>query len=463
MKVMIVGAGKLGTKLAETMVAEHIDVTVIENNSEKIDRINSHMDVLTVHGSGVDISILQELNVEEYDLLVAVTSLDETNVVVCTLAKKLGCKMTVARIRNAEYLKQMKFIKRELGIDHVINPDFATAESIERYLLKSHSFYSDKFVSGKVQMIDINIETLDIFVGKKIKDLDNMKHLLIVAISRDGEVIIPNGETVLEEFDLIYIMGKAEEIDNISNKLDDNLMDRPVKNVMILGGSNIAYYLAKKLIHNNINVTIIEKNMEVCKKLAEKLNETLIIHGDGTDITLLEDEHLDRMDALVATTGFDESNLLMGIMAKQQGVRKVISKISRENYSKIIDRLDVDVAINPVYITSSKILKIIRGGKIMSVSLLIGGDGEVTEIILDDKLPILNKTLEELDLPKGIIIGSISRDGRVFIPDGRTRLMAKDRVVVFSLKENLDDLSMFFRGKKGGILGELWNSSGNAR
>lgn len=463
MKVLIVGAGKLGRKLAETMVAEHIDVTVIENDPVAIDRINTHMDVLTVQGNGIDISVLKELNIQTYDLIVACTSRDETNTIICTLAKKLGCRTTIARVRDPEYLQQIGFIKDKLGIDYVINPDLATAESIERYLLKSHSFYSDGFVSGKVQMVDFNIETLDAFVGKRIMELENFEELLITAISRDGEIIIPDGNTVLRDFDLIYVIGKTKEIELLTNRFDRRLLEKPIRDVMILGGSNIAFYLCEKLLKHNINITIIERDLDVCNKLSEKLNDVLIIHGDATDITLLEDENLQEMDAVVGTTGFDEANLLMGLMAKQAGIPKVVSKISKENYSKIIDRLDVDAALNPIYISSSKILKLIRGGKIMSVSLLIGGDGEVTEIVLDDKLPFLNKTLEELDLPKGIIIGAISRKGKVFIPDGQTSLKPKDRIVVFSLKDNSDDLKMFFKSRKGGFLSGLFHSDDNPR
>ncbi len=463
MKVIVVGAGKLGRKLAETMVLEHIDVTVLEKNPDIVDMINKNLDVLTVQGNGIDISILKELNIETYDLLVASTSSDETNTVICTLAKKLGCKKTIARIRNPEYLEQIEFIKNKLGIDYVINPDLATAESIERYLLKSHSFYSDGFVSGKVQLMDFNIETMEEFVGKKLMELKDFDSLLITAISRDGEIIIPDGNTELQEFDLIYVIGKTSDIERLSNKFDDRLLSKKVEQVMILGGSNIAFYLSKMLTNSDINVTIIEKDLDTCNMLSEKLNDVLIIHGDATDLSLLEDENLKEMDALIATTGFDESNLLMGLMAKQMGIAKVVSKISRENYTKIIDRLDIDAALNPIYITSSKILKIIRGGKIMSVSLLIGGDGEVTEIILGKELDILDKNLQELELPEGIIIGAIVRRGQVIIPDGNTVLKARDRIVVFSLKENLDDLKMFFQPKKGGLLSGLWHSPRSSR
>lgn len=464
MKVVVVGAGKLGRKLAETMVSENIDVTVIDKKQSEIDEINEHLDVLTVHGNGIDMSILKELRIQDYDLLVACTSNDETSTLICTLAKRLGCKMTIARIRSPEYLKQIEFIKSELGIDHVINPDLATAESIEKYLLKSHSFYSDGFASGRVQMLDFNIGTMTEFVGKKLMELQDFDDILIAAISRDGDIIIPDGKTVLEDFDLIHVIGQTDKIEALSDKFDEKLFDKPIKKVMILGGSNIAFYLAKNLIKSNINVTIIEKEIEVCNTLSEKLNDVLIIHGDATDILLLEEENLEGMDAVIGTTGYDESNLLMGLMAKQQGVRRVVSKISKESYTKVIDRLGIDAALNPIYITSSKILKIIRGGRIQSISLLIGGDGEVTEILLSDKLPIISKTLEELELPKGTIIGALVRGEKVIIPRGDTVLKGNDRIIVFSLKENLRELKMFFRPeKKGGLFGGLWNSSKDIR
>ncbi len=458
MKVMIIGAGKLGYKLAESMVLEDIDVTVIDNNPKVIDYVNEHLDVLTVLANGIDISILRELGIKQYNLLVASTDSDETNTLICTLAKKLGCEKTIARIRNPEYMEQLDFIKNELGIDHIINPDLATAQAIEKYLLKNYSFYSGEFASGKVQMVDLNIEHMKEFVGKKLMELENFQGLLITAISRNGDIIIPNGSTKLLANDTIYIIGKSDEIINLNNRVTQDIIRRDMEKVMILGGSNIGFYLARKLSRAEISVTLIEKDKERCQELSELLGDVLIIHGDGTDIHLLEEERISSMDAFVGVTGFDEDNLLMGLMAKQYGVPKTISKISRQSYTKIIDRLGIDVALNPIYITASNILKYIRGGKIVSVSLLIGGDGEVTEIIVGKDLPVVGKTLEELKLPKGIIIGAIVHNGKVIIPNGKSVIQANDRIVVFCLTEDLPTLKIFFNPHKGGVLSELWNS-----
>ncbi len=457
MKVMVVGAGKLGYKLAEFMVMDDMDVTVIDHNQKTLDFVNEQLDVLTVLANGIEINVLKGLGINHYDLLVATTGSDETNTLICTLAKKLGCKTTIARIRNPYYMKHLDFIKHELGIDYIVNPDLATARAIEKYLLKNYSFYSGEFVSGKVQMVDFNIEYMEEFVGKKLMELENFQGLLITAISRNGNLIIPNGSTELLANDTIYVIGKTSDINRLNNLVSKDIINKDVKRVMILGGSNIGYYLAQRLAMDNISVTLIERDKNRCQELSEAIGDILIIHGDGTDIHLLEEEGISSMDAFVGVTGFDEDNLLMALMAKQSGVAKAIAKISRENYVKIIDRLGIDAALNPVYITASEILKVIRGGKIISVSLLLGGDGEVTELIVDKDLPRAGKTLEELKLPKGIIIGVIVHNGEVIIPNGKTRIHANDRIVVFCLSENLPTLKMFFKSQRGGILSELWN------
>ncbi len=463
MKVMIIGAGKLGSKLAEAMVSEDIDVTIIDSNAKVVERINEHMDALTVVANGIDMGVLKELNIETYDLLVASTDSDETNTVICSLAKKMGCKMTIARVRNPEYMKQLDFIKKEMGINHIVNPDLATAQSIEKYLLKSFTFYSGDFASGKVQMVDFNIGHNENFVGKQLLELDYFKELVITVIFREGGIIIPKGSTVLHENDVIHIVGKSEDIIKISAHFQSDRKYKDIDKVMILGGGNIGYYLAEKLSKHKISVTLIEQNKERAQELSEKLKSVLIIHGDGTDIHLLEEEMLHTMDAFIGATGYDEQNLLMALMAKQLGVQKTIAKISRENYTKIIDRLGIDAALNPIYITASNILKLIRGGKVVSVSLLLGGDAEVTEIILDKDLPFLNKTLTELKLPNGVIIGAIIRHGHVIIPKGDSVLKANDRIVVFSLTEDVMTLKMFFKVHKGGLLNELWNRTKGIR
>ncbi len=463
MKVVIVGAGKLGYKLAQAMLNSEIDVTIVDTNPKVLERIDDYLDVLTIRANGVQIDVLSELNVKSYDLLIAVTNSDETNIIICSLAKKLGCTNTIARIRNPEYVRQNDFIKNEMGIDYVVNPEMATADEMARYLLNNYTFYSGDYAKGKVWMVDFHVSNLPGFAGKRIMDLEDMEGLLITAISREGETVIPNGLTELTETDLLHVMGKKENISKLAGRCKVINEKRTIKKAMILGGGKIGFYLAQKLIKQGVKVTIIERNRERCKYLSEELNNALVILGDGTDINLLEEENMSSMDAFISVTDYDEENLLMAVTAKQSGVNKVIAKVSRASYVQIIDKLGIDVALNPVNITASEILKFIRGGRVVSVSLLLGGDAEVTEIIASDNKEIIGKPLAELKLPKGVIIGAIIHEGKVTIANGNSRIYPNDRLVVFSLLSEVPTLEAFFKSKKGGLLSELWNSNKGSR
>lgn len=457
MKAMIIGAGKLGHRLAELMDKENINVTLLDLNEEKLERINNHLDVLTVAGNGLEISTLKELAIDTYDLVIATTSGDESNTLICSLAKKLGAKKTIARIRNPEYSEQLAFLKNEMGIDHIVNPDLATAIEIERYLLKRYNFHAGDFAKGKVSIFDFNIANLEAFVGKQLMDLENFDGFLITAISRDGELIIPSGATELKAYDTLHIIGKSKDVKKLAKQLKVDKEKRRTHKVMILGGGKIGHYLAERLERYDVSTVIVEKDRARTEYLAGKLKRTLIIHGDGTNIDILEEEDLEAMDAFVGLTDLDEQNLLMALVAKELGVNKSIAKISRPNYIQIIDKLDIDVAFNPVDITASDILKFIRGGKVLSVSLLLGGEGEVTEIIAEKNSPLVGQPLHAINLPIGIIIGAILHQGEVVIPDGNTVIHENDRMVIFTLASDLGNLKTLLEPKKGGLFSGIWN------
>jgi trk system potassium uptake protein len=457
MKVIIIGAGKLGYKVAESLISSHIEVTLVDSSPKVVNRISDHLDVLAVHANGLGVEILKELGIQTYDLLIASTDSDETNTIICSFAKKLGCKKTIARIRNPEYLTQIDFIKNEMGIDLVVNPDKAIANEISRFILKRYSFYSGDYAKGKVQMHEFHVRHLKDFVDKCVMDLAGMEELLIAAINRNGQIIIPDGTTVINEQDIIYIIGKSENINKMEATFGLISNNKYMKNVMIFGGGKVGYYLANQLLQAKINVTIIEQNQSRCLYLSEHLDRAMIIHGDGTDINLLEEENLSNMDAFIGATDIDEQNLLMTLMAKQYGVKKVIAKISRPNYGQIIDKLAIDVALNPIYITASDILKFIRGGRVVSVSLLLGGQAEVTEIIVNKEVKVVGKKICDLNLPKGIIIGSIVRKGKVLIPNGDTIICVEDRLVIFCLTSNVNALNIFLRPGRGARIHELFN------
>lgn len=450
MKVMIIGAGKLGTKLATAMINGEIHVTLIDNNPIILNRLKDHLDVLTIIANGANKEVLDELNMATYDLTISVTGSDETNILICSMAKKLGCKSSIARIRNPEYANQLEFMKDLYDINHVINPELATSNEILRYLMESYTFHFGDYAQKKVSIVNFNIKKMSNFVNKKISELDKMEKLLIVAVSRNGDIIIPHGGTVLRENDFIYVIGRKENIKVVAKSLKESIYKKTVKKVMILGGSKIGYYLADNLSKKGISVKIIESNIDRCKELADKLHENvLVIHGNGTDINLLEEEDLAEMDAFIGVTGFDEENLFMSLRAKQLNVDKVVAKISRQSYVHIIEKLGIDLAINPVNITASEILKYIRGGKVVSVSLLLDGQAEVTEIIASSSLQVLNQPISSLNLPKGIIVGAIVHNGKVIIPKGDSIIRTGDRIVVFSLLSEVPALETFLKLKEG--------------
>jgi trk system potassium uptake protein TrkA len=462
MKAMIIGAGKLGYKLANALSTGDNHVTVVDSDSEVLEKVSEHLDVMVVKANGVQIDMLKELGINSYNLVIAVTESDETNMIICSLAKKLGCDKAIARVRNPEYAQQKDFIVQAMGIDYIVNPEFATANEIMRYLLKSYSFYSGDFADGRILMIDFIADNIPGFVGKRIHELENINGLLITAISRDGETIIPNGSSSIIEKDIVYVIGKRENIDQLAKRCKSTLPTRSIKKVMVMGGGKLGYYLAEKLSAHNIIVKIIEQDKDRCEYLSEKLNGVLVICGDGTDPSLLDDEGISNMDAFISVTGYDEENLLMTLIAKQAGVKKVIAKVSKPSYAQIIERLGVDIAISPIDITASDILKYIRGGRAVSVSLLLGGQAEVTEIIADENMPVIGKPLAQLGLPKGIIIGAIAHKGKVIIPNGSSIINPGDRFVVFCLSSEIAALEAIFKRVKGRGLGELWNRSKDA-
>lgn len=463
MRIAIIGAGKVGYQLVESLVKENHDILVVDTNQDVLDKINDNFDVLTKRGNGISSSLLKGLGIEGWDLFIAVTDSDEANIVACITSKKLGVKTAIARVRSPEYVVELDFMRSSLGIDYIINPEYATACEIIRLLLNTYASYAADFAKGQVRMSEIIIESASVFAGKQIKDLKLPPGVVITAITRSGEVIIPNGFDYIMPDDTLYIMGEKSVVDRVAKNAGAHIVNNRVKNVMIIGGGRIGYYLAKGLERLDINVKIIEQDLERCKELAEGLDNALVLHGDGTDLTLLKAENIEGMDAFLAVTGYDEENLMVSVLAKQMGAKKVIAKVSRSNYTSVLETIGIDNAVSPKLITASDILRIVRGGRIVSISLLIGGRAEVLEIIPQEGAPILDKPLKELGIPKGIIIGAILRHGKVIIPNGDAVIKASDRVIVFTLDSRVDKVTKLFGCKRGGLgINEFDDSAKNA-
>lgn len=457
MKVLIVGAGKFGIRLAKVMDAEGFDVTLIDRNAKKVERLNDELDVLTLEGNGVDVTFLRGIKTNLFDLVVATTENDETNIVVCDFVKKLGCKQTVARIRDFEYSDQINFIKESIGIDLIVNPDLATARMIAKYLLRDMTYYTGQFAQGRVRIVDFNIKKNENFIGKRIMDLHQLRGLLITSIARENELLIPSGDTVLQENDTIYLLGLIHQIEQFTHSYKLNGTLKPIENVMIVGGGNVGMYLAQKLTKEKVNVKLIEQDRNRVLALTELLDHALIIQGDGSNINLLEQEEIDSMQAVVTVTGMDEVNLLVALIAKQYGVDKTIAKVSRDNYAKIINSLHIDAAINPLNIAVGNILKFVRGDRIQSISLLLGGEGEVSEIIVSKDMHFINKPLSEVKFPRGVLVGAIIHDGEVSIANGQSVIKEGDRIIVFCHSTQITQFKNIFIRRKGGKFSELWN------
>jgi len=460
MTVVIIGAGKLGYRLANIFSIKDNNVSVVDNDDEALYKARADIDMMPMHADGLNIEMLTRLNIAVTDILFAVTGSDETNLLIATLAKKMGCKRVVARVRNPNYSSQIDFIKHNLDIDLITNQDYETATEIAKMLLKSEAIYMDDFANGKVGMSEFMIESEYLLNGKTIKSINLPKRILIVAIKRNEEMLIPNGDTVLFSGDLLYIIGVKLDIQNFLKQYNEQLMKpdyKRIKRVMILGGGNISYYLTKRLEQKNVQVKIIEKNKEICKELAIDLPNALIIHGDATDLSILIEENIAHMDAVVTLTGFDEENILLSVVAKKYKVPKVITKVSKSNYVSVLHDLDINLVINPVLLTASHLMRYAQGGRIKSLSLLLGGSAEVMEIIALEGTRIVGRPLSAIELPRGIIIGAVVKNGKVIVPDGTTMIEPHNRVIVFCLNDVIDKIEAYFYKGKRGILNELWN------
>lgn len=450
MNVAIVGAGKLGLKVISALLGGDHSITVIDKDEEILNKISQQMDVMVVNGNGKSISLLKECGIDSFDFLLAATDRDEKNIVIASFAKKLGCSKVIARVRDPEHMNQMEFIKDTMHIDYLVNPDMAITTEIYKYLVEKYTLNDGIFTSGKTALVQFHVKKMKQLIGLPMINVKKvLPSMLIVAISRNGKIIIPHGKTVIESNDTIYLIGEKAEISALHRKVHEKGKYTKLQKVMIVGGGKTGFYLAHRLAEFGISVKVIEKSKERCYYLSTHLDDVMVLHGDATDTSLLEEENIDEMDAFVTATGFDEENLLLALMAKQHGIEDVISKVSRESYKDLIEKMGIDMALNPLDIIASTILRYIQGSKKIISSLLIQGQAEIMEIIASDNMQLTNIPLRELELPDGVIIAAIHRGKQVIIPHGETVIEEDDRVTIFCLLSDIADLEGLFKQKRG--------------
>ena len=449
MKIAIVGAGKLGLKVINALVGGDHALTVFDTNEAVLNKIGQQYDVMTVAGNAKQISLLKDRGIENFDFLIACTDSDEQNIVIAAFAKKLGCSKVIARVRDPEHMNQMDFIMEAMNIDHIVNPDLSITKEIYKYLVEKYTLTNGIFSSGKVSLVQFKVQKYKKLIGLSMIDASKvLPNMLVVAISRNGKIIIPHGKTVIDEHDTLYLIGEKTEIVELHKKVHEKGKYTNLQKAMIIGGGKTGYYLAGKLAEFGIAVKLIEKSKERCYYLSTHLDDVMVLHGDATDISLLEEENLDEMDAFVAATGFDEENLLLALTAKQRGVEDVISKVSHQSYKDLIEKMGIDMALNPLDIVASTILRYIQGSKKIIASLLIQGQAEIMEIIASDEMKLANVPLKDVHLPEGVLIAAIHRGQQVIIPNGDTKILDGDKVTIFCLLSDIGELEKLFTAKR---------------
>ncbi len=448
MKIVIVGNGKVGFSLAEHLVKESHDLTIVDMQEEPLRKASDILDIMSVKGNGVSSSILKEAGAESADLLVAATSSDEVNMVCCSTAKHLGTKCTIARIRNPEYTMGISELKKTMGIDMVINPENASATEIARWLRFPSAANIETFCRGRVELMGFRLQAKDFMVGKPLHVLsDQVKKLslLFCAIERDSEVFIPDGAFVPRENDKLYVIGRPSSLDQFFRLLGRYCPK--VKDVFIVGGGKISLYLTTILEKMKMRTKIVELSQERCRQISEQLNHTMVICGDGTDQELLNEERLASSDAFVALTDRDEDNLILSLYAMQLGIPKVITKSNRQNYAGIARAVGLDSIISPKSITVSQILQLVRGmenseGSVMTTLYRIAdGLAEAMEFSVGSHTKHLGVALKDLTLKKGILLAVIMRNGEIIIPEGNSSIQEGDSVIVIARDHHLLNLN----------------------
>ena len=448
MKIIIVGDGKVGFTLAEHLSQEKHDITVIDTNDDALKRASEALDVMCVKGNGASISALRESGVDTADVIIAATSMDEVNMVCCLTAKRLGAKYTIARVRNVEYALELSTLKKELGIDLVINPENATAVEIARLLRFPPAANIETFYRGRVELISFRVQEDDFLVGHPLSaQAHRLQELpmLFCAAEREGEVIIPDGSFVPQVGDRLYIIGQPVGLNAFFKML--GRYTPKIKDVFLVGGGRITHYLAAILENLGMRVKVVEKQMERCRHLSEVLPRTTVICGDGTDEELLESENIANADAFIALTDRDEDNLIISLYAMQQGLSKVIVKSNRQNYVGIAQAVGLDSVISPKLITANQILQVVRGiknskGSVMNALYKIAnGSAEAMEFVANETTRHLGVALKDLRLKRGILVAVLVHQSRIIIPDGSSSIQNGDTVIIVSRNQHILDIN----------------------
>lgn len=448
MKIIIAGAGEVGFHLAKLLSYESQDITLIDSRKESLTYADNHLDIRVLKGDATSISVLQDAQVSTSDLVIGVTASETTNLTLCLLAKQLGCKRTIARISNTEFVDHKEVVKfPELGIDELISPEKLAATEIQ--LLLNQSAFNDtyEFEEGALIMIGVSLPKSAPFVGKMVKEAAKIfpeLHFMPIAIQRSGTqyTLIPRGDTVFKEEDQVYFITAREGVDELYKLTGKE--KKEIKNVMILGGSKVGFNTARDLCINKFNVKLIEKDKEKAFDIADDLPNALVINGDGRNVELLEEESLESMDAFIAVTGNSETNIMSCLVAKSKRIKKTIALVENMDYFQLSQSIGIDTLINKKLLAANNIFRYIRKGEVVAMTRLNNLNAEILEFEVKATSAVTGKIIRELDFPRAATIGGVVRNGEGIIALGDFEITEGDRVVVCCLPRAIPKIEKLF-------------------
>ena len=443
MKIIIFGANELGSMIASELYTEN-DITVIDDERNKTDVFNK-LDVGFVAGNASNIEVLKQASIKNADVFIACAASDELNIVACLTAKRISTVKTICFVRKEEYKYSLGLAKDaeyncDFYIDNVVWPEELLTQEIFRIITVAKALDVEHFADGRARLLEYKIAKNSILVNQMVKNCDFPKDTVIVGITRNSELFIPNGETVLHEDDKVIFMGLSNSLDILAGKFFHE--KEFVKNVAIIGGGNVGLKLAKNLENLKLNLKIIEKDPARCEYLSQELNNTLIINGDGTDLELLNEEDIAASDVVVSVTNNDEKNLLCSLLVKHMGATRVISRVSKGTNVELFERVGIDIAISSKTASLNEIKNNIKETNIGILATVEQGKGEVLVIEIPDNFQ--TKKIMELRLPTKAIVGVIQRRKRIIIPNGATQIMSGDNLIIFTTSENAPIIRNFF-------------------
>lgn len=446
MKIVIVGAGKVGYTLAQKLTQENHDVIVVEQDDERRAIIEHHLDVMTIAGNGASPRVLAEIGLDGVGLMIAVTDSDEVNMIACVAAKQHGVPKVIARVRNTEYLEEdCRAFGRTLGIDLIINPERVTALEISQILKTPAALDVEDFAGGRVRLLEVKVRQHSPYSGVPLRDLHLPENVLIAGILRKDRMIIPIGSDAVEDNDNVFFLGEKDAIGHIEQTFVQKRSR--VERILIVGAGRIGRNLALIMENGGYKVKVIEKDRRRCEELAKAVDGTLVICGDGTDADLLAEEGIGDFDAVVCLTDDDKLNLLVALMAKNLGAQKTFARVGRPEFIPLMEQVGVDVVFSPRLVTAGAILRQVRREEIVAVTLLEGAKAEAIEVDLRAGSRIIGKPLKDIKFPRRVLVGAVVRNGATFIPNGKSVLEAGDRIVLFTLPDHAAKILDFVESK----------------